>query len=213
MHQKNHFQSLREVWVRWERKEERCLITQRMKQSFSEQAEMGIGEIFLYYDSGVIQVEGISGSRRFWGLSWRDPEIPWWCSQESSHLALAPCCFLAASLKEMEEVIPCILAVVQPQKRRNFSRCSALLCAAFKLQNTLLGPWVLCYVLGLFCLFSKLFSFLCLSLSFFLSFFFFFAVFLLMSPENLCLTFDLLLWASGQCGFLIHDASKDKNYH
>ena len=35
------------------------------------------------------------------------------------------CCSQAASLKGTEEVIPCILAAVQPQKRRRFSRCSA----------------------------------------------------------------------------------------
>lgn len=69
---------------------------------------------------------------------------------------------------QQTEVIPRILAVVQPQKCGSFSSCSALLWASFKLQNTLLGPRVLCYALGLFCLFFKL-----LFLGF-LSFLFFF---------------------------------------
>lgn len=120
----------------------------------------------------------------------------------ASHLALedrtlAPCCSLSRGWK----LFPAFQLWFS-LRNVGFSQ-DALLCFSFKLQNSFLGPRVLCYALGLFCLFFKI-----VPLRFFFLFFF-------PSPPHVFLgvswTFDI--WPLALCGFLMHGASKDKRYH
>lgn len=84
----------------------------------------------------------------------------------SSHLALedrtlVPCCSLCRGWK----LFPAFQLWFS-LRNVGFSQ-DALLCFSFKLQNSFLGPRVLCYALGLFCLFFKI-----VPLRFFFLFFF-----------------------------------------